>query len=89
MLFPVPADANRGFGRMVERYRSRVKNGTNIMHFMPEMAFKLFAGAMPQSQNELQKLKLVIGENWGARLSRHDVCFRRALVSLNEVCTLQ
>jgi hypothetical protein len=67
MLFPVPADANRGFGRMVERYRSQVKPGTNTMHLMPETAFKLFAGAMPRDQNELQKLKRIIEGQIGVR----------------------
>jgi hypothetical protein len=60
MLFPVPADANRGFGRTVERFRPSVKPGTRTIPLTPETTFKLFCGAMPRNRSELQKLKTTL-----------------------------
>jgi hypothetical protein len=58
MLFPVPADGNRGFGRTVERFRPSVKPGTRTMPLTPETTFKLFCGAMPRNRSELQNSRL-------------------------------
>lgn len=57
LLFPVPADANRGFGRIIERFRTPVSPDTKSINLAPEVAFKLFCGAMPRNRHQLNSLK--------------------------------
>lgn len=54
LVFPVPSDANRGFGRSVERSRVKVAAATLRIDLTPETAFKLFASAMPNTESELE-----------------------------------
>jgi len=60
LLFPVPADANRGFGRKVERWRTAVLKGTKRVNLEPLQAFKLFSSVMPNTNDEVNEVMKAI-----------------------------
>lgn len=75
-IFPTPADANRGYGRLVERHYQKRKtqsdeNGVESQssateYLSPGMAFKLLSGAMPARADEVDTVcKHVLGRLHG------------------------
>lgn len=74
LLLPVPADANRGFGRIVERYRTQLSPETEKIDLTPEISFKIFCGAMPRNKQELNSLRKVIAGQLQADDYVNDMC---------------
>ena len=52
LLFPVPRNANRGFGAKFERFYPSVSAETNRVDLPSEVAFKLYCGAMPKTKEQ-------------------------------------
>jgi len=51
-LFPVPANANQGFGAKVEQRYLPLKTTTNTRFISPGMVYKLLASAMPRNSGD-------------------------------------
>jgi len=67
MLFPVPADSNRGFGRHIERSVPKAAVGIGQMDLAPKplVAFKLFANFMPKTRTEFAKAMKTVRKQMG------------------------
>ena len=55
LLFPVPRNANRGFGAKFEKYYPSVSAATDRLDLPPEVAFKIFCGAMPKTKQQFAR----------------------------------
>lgn len=78
LLFPVPADANQGYGRVVEKYyQSRREDGA-ALYLSPGMAFKLLSGTMPKISQDVdpilrQVLCQISGNSVGTQTWRNSM----------------
>lgn len=55
LLFPVPRNANRGFGAKIEKGYPSVLSETLSVDLPPQVAFKFFSGAMPKTKHQFER----------------------------------
>ena len=60
LLFPVPRNANRGFGAKFEKFYPSISAETVRVDLPPSVAFKIFSGAMPKTKQQFARAMLKV-----------------------------
>lgn len=83
LMAPVPADANRGFGSLIERHYPKYKQGKDRLELDPITAFKLFASIMPASPQELEHVMTFVRNQMGG-LGELDVILNDMYIQMKK-----